>query len=134
MTPNKEKESWNYLLIKKTALLKRITSKHDFYCWNCRHSFITKNKRKSHEKVCKNKGWPSQKDSILQFHQYMILDKISQITYADLESLIKRIDICANNNNKTKIGENISCRYSMSTIWAFDNGEDCMKKLHSSLR
>ena len=22
----------------------------------------------------------------------------------------------------------------MSTIWAFDNGEDCMKKLYSSLR
>ena len=32
-------------------------SKHDgdFYCFNFLHSFITKNKLKSHEKVCGNK-------------------------------------------------------------------------------
>ena len=46
------------LAVKKlSALLRGITSKHqgDFYCLNCLHSFATKNKLKSHEKVCKNK-------------------------------------------------------------------------------
>ena len=42
-----------------------------------------------------------------------------------------------------KIGKQLSCEYSMSTIWAFDNienkhtlyrGEDCMKRFCSSLR
>ena len=64
------------------------------------------------------------------------------IIYADTESLIG----CANNPENfstTKIGEHIPCRYSMSTISAFDktenkhtlyHGEDCMKKLCESLR
>ena len=40
-----------------SALLHRITSKNrgEFYCLNCLNSFITGNKLKSHEKVCKNK-------------------------------------------------------------------------------
>ena len=41
------------------------------------------------------------------------------IIYADLESLIKKVERCANNPEKsstTKIGEHIPCRYSMSTI------------------
>ena len=58
----------------------------------------------------------------------------------DLESLIKKIDNCKNNPEKssaTKIGEPVPCGYSMSTIWAFDStkykhtlyrAEDCMKK------
>ena len=67
------------------------------------------------------------------------------ITYADIESLIKKIDGRANNpeNSLTvKIGEHIPCEYSMSTIWAFDNtykkytlySGDCMKKICTSLR
>ena len=56
--PNDEKESCNYLAIKKLpALLRRITSKHHdhFYCSNCIHSFTTKSKLQIHEKVCKRK-------------------------------------------------------------------------------
>ena len=38
---------------KISAFLHGITSKHkgDFYCLNCLHSFRTKNKLKSHEKL-----------------------------------------------------------------------------------
>ena len=42
MIPNKEKEGWHYLAVKKlSTLLRGITSKHhgDFYCLNCLHSF-----------------------------------------------------------------------------------------------
>ena len=62
-----------------------ITSKHvcGFYCLNCLHFFRRKNKLKSHEKFCKNKYFcgvvneiPSQKDKILQFNQYLKLDKM----------------------------------------------------------
>ena len=45
MLPNGE--GWYYLAVKKiSALSRRITSKNnrDFYCSNCSHSFITKNK------------------------------------------------------------------------------------------
>ena len=41
------------------------------------------------------------------------------IIYADLESLNKKIDGCANNpenSSATKIVEHIPCGYSMSTI------------------
>ena len=154
MIPNEEKEVWHCLTVKKlSALLHGITSKHkgDFYSLNCLHSFRTENKLKSHEKVCKNKdlceiAMPPGKDNILEFNQYIKSDKMPYITYADIESLIKKIDRCANNPENfstTKIVEHIPCRYSMSTVWAFDHVEnkhticcrkDCMKKLSESLR
>ena len=71
---------------------------------------------------------------------------MTNIIYADGESLIKKVDGCANNPENsatTKIGEHFPCGYSMSTIWAFDNienkhtlyrGEDCAKKFCTSLR
>ena len=130
-----------------STLLRGITSKHhsDFYCLNYLPSFKTENKLKSHENVCKNKDicdivMPSEKDNILEFNQYMESDKMPYIIYADIESLIKKIDGFANNpenSSATKIGEHIPCGYSMSTIWGFDQiedkhtlycGKDCVKK------
>ena len=46
------------------------------------------------------------------------------IIYADIESLIKKVNGCANNPENfltTKIGEHIPCECSMSTIWVFDH-------------
>ena len=76
---------------------------------------------------------PLEKGTLLQFNQYMNSDQITCIIYADIESLIKKIDGCAKN------GEHIPCGYSMPTIWAFDSTEnkhtlnfisweDCMKR------
>ena len=92
------------------ALLHGITSRHkgNFYCLNCLHSFRTEKKLKSHEKVCKI-FVESEKDGILEFNQYMKLDKMPSIIYADIESLIKKIDGCA--NNPAKIGQHIPCGY-----------------------
>ena len=70
---------------------------------------------------------PSEKDSILEFNQYMKSDKMPYIIYADTESLIKKVDGCANNSENsstTKLGEHIPCRYSVSPIWAFDHIEN----------
>ena len=70
-----------------------------FYCLNCLHSFRAENKLQSHKKVCKNKDFrgivmpPPEKDNILEFNQYVKLDKMPYIIiYADIESLIKKID------------------------------------------
>ena len=83
---------------------------------------------------------PSEKDIPLEFNQYLKSDKMAYIIYAHIESLIKKIHVCANNpeNSLTgKIREHISCKYLMSTIWVFDKiknkhslflGEDCMKR------
>ena len=119
---------------KLSTLLRRITSKYhgDFYCLNCLHSFSTENKLKSHEKICKNKDFcgivmPSEKYNILEFNHYMKSDKMPYIIYGDIESLIRKIDGCASNPDKsstTKIGEHIPCGCSMSTIWGFDHIED----------
>ena len=115
--------SWRKRL---SSLLTEVTSKHhgDFYCLNCLHSFRTENKLKSHEKVCKNKYFggiaiPSERYKILEFNQYMISDKIPYIIYADIKSLIKKVDGYANNpenSSTTKIGDHITSRYLMSTI------------------
>ena len=73
-------------------------------------------------------------------------DKMPQIIYDDIEFLIRKIDGCANNPEKSstsKIGEDIPCGYSMSNIWRFYHienkhtlyhGKDYMKKFCDSLR
>ena len=115
MISNEEKEGWPYFAVKKlSTVLRRITSKHhgDLYCLNCLHSFRKENKLRSYEKVCKNKDFcgivmPSERDNILEFNQNMKSAKMRYIIYADIESLIRKIDECANNpetSSTTKIG------------------------------
>ena len=89
---------------------------------------------------------PTEKKKMLEFNQYMKLDKMPYIIYADIESWIRKIDGFAINPEKfstMKIGENVSCEYSMSNIWGFDRIEnkhalyrrkDCMKKVCDSLK
>ena len=51
---------------------------------------------------------PPKKDHILEFNQYMKSDKMQCIIYTDIESLMKKVDGCANNpENAAKIGEHI---------------------------
>ena len=48
------------------------------------------------------------------------------VIYADIDSLVKKIEGCEKNPEKSsirKIGEHIPCRYSMSAIWRFDRIE-----------
>ena len=131
--PKQRKRKLALSCVKKlTTSLKGITSKHgDFYCLKCFHFFRTEKKLKSQEKLCKNKFcgivMPFLKDNILKFNPYMKSYKMPYIIYSDFESLIKKIDGCANNPENlwtTKIGEHIPCRYSTSTTWAYDNTEN----------
>ena len=73
---------------------------------------------------------PSEKDNMFELNQYMKSDKIPYIIYADIESLIKKVDGCANNleNSSTiKIVQNIPYIYLRLTIWAFDDIENMEK-------
>ena len=127
MIPNEENEGRHYFALKNlSVLLHGISSKHrgDFYCLKCLHSFRAENKLKSHEKVCKNRDFcgilmPSVKDKILEFNQYMKSDKMPYINYADIESLIRKIDGCGNNPENfstAKAGEHIPSGYSILYI------------------
>ena len=70
---------------------------------------------------------PSEKDKILEFNQYMKLDKVPYVIYGGIEFLIRKIDRCTNNPGNfstTKICELILCGYSMSSIRKFDRIEN----------
>ena len=109
MIPNKEKEGWHCHSVKSlSALLRGITSKlhGDLYCLNCLHSFATKEKLESHEKLCKKEGFcrialPTQKNNILEFNQYMKSDQMLYINYDGIESLVKKLANCENNPEKS---------------------------------
>ena len=62
---------------------------------------------------------PFEENMIVEFNQYLISAKVPSIIYADLEYLIKKIDRCENNPEKsstTKVGKHIPCGYSVSRI------------------
>ena len=81
---------------------------------------------------------PPEKDNILEFNQYNKSGKIPYIIQADIESLIQKIDGCANNlENSSTMGEQIPCGHLIPTIWVFDHmqnkdtlyhGKDYMKR------
>ena len=85
---------------------------------------------------------PSKNPKKLEFNQYWKSD----IIYAELESLILKIDWFKSNRIKsstTKEAEHISYGYSISTILASNiiknkhdvyRGKDCMKKFCESLK
>ena len=43
----------------------------------------------------------SEKDNVLEFNQYMMSDKMLFIVYTDIESLIKKLDGCENDPEKS---------------------------------
>ena len=50
-------KKWHYLAVKSLpSLLKGITGNNhgDFYCLNCFHVNVTKNRLEKHKKVCEN--------------------------------------------------------------------------------
>ena len=89
------REGWHYLAVKELSdLFRGLFSKNndDFYCLKYLHSFRTKSRLESHEKVCENTDFcgvviSSEDTRILQFSQYWKSDK------AGLESVIKKVDV-----------------------------------------
>ena len=115
---------------KLSALLKRITSKHkgDFYCLSCFHSYSAKEKLKKHRNVCKNHDYcyvemPEKDNKILKYNHGEKSMKVPFIIYADLESLLGKMNTCHNNPEKlstTKINKRTPSGYSLFIHCSFD--------------
>ena len=113
-----------------SALFKGITSNHkrDFYCLNCFDSFRTENKLKKHENVCENHDYcyvemSKEDNKILKYNHVEKSMKVPVIIYADLQSLLEKINICHKNLKKpltTKINKHAPSGYSLFTHCSFD--------------
>ena len=93
-----------------SALFRGITSNHkeDFYYLNCFQSYTTENKLKKHKKVCEDHDYcyaeKSEEDNkILKYNHGEKSMKLPFIIYADLESLLEKMNTCHNNPEKSSI-------------------------------
>ena len=147
-------ENGHYLTVKNLSrLLRGITSIYDgdFYCLNCFHSYITKNKLEAHEKICENRDYcyvemPTKDNNAIKYNQGEKSIKLPFVVYADLESLLEKMSTCYNNpeeSSTTKINKHTPSGYSIFTHCSFDKsknklncyrGEDCMTKFCKDLR
>ena len=91
-----------------SALLRGITSKHkgDFYYLNCFHSFKTENKLKKHENVCENHDYcyvemPKENNKRLKDNHGEKCMKVQFIIYANLKSMLEKMNTCHNNPKKS---------------------------------
>ena len=93
------------------------------YCLNCFQSYTTENKLKKHKKVCENHDYcyvemPEKDNKILKYNQGEKSMKVPFIIYADLESLLEKMNTCHNNPEKsstTKINKYTPSGYSLFT-------------------
>ena len=147
-------KKWHYLAVKSLSKLFRgITSNHngDFYCLNCFRAYTTENKLQTHKKVCENHDYccvemPNEYNKILKYNHGEKSIRAPFIIYADLESLLKKMNTCYDNPEKsstTKINKHTPSGYSLFMHCSFNKaenkldyyrGEDCMKKFCKDLR
>ena len=147
-------KKWHHLAVKSlSALFKGIISKHksNFYCLNCFHSYTTENKLKKHKKVCENHEYChvemlEEDNKILGYNQGEKSMKVPFIIYADLESLLEKMNSSHNNPEKsstTIMNKHTDSGYSLFTHCSFDTtenkldyyrGKNCMKNLCLDLK
>ena len=117
-------EKWHYLAIKKLSeLLRGITSKHDgnFYCLNCFHSYVIKDKLTKHYNVCKNHDYcyvemPKGDNKILKCNHWKKSMKVSFSIYVYMESFLEKMSTYYNNPKKSptaKINKHTASVYSL---------------------
>ena len=147
-------EKWHYLAVKKvSSLLKGITSKDngDFYCLNYFNPYSTKEKLKQHRNVCENHDYcyvemPEKDNKILKYNYGEKSMKVPFIIYADIESLLEKMNTFHNNPEKsstTKINKHTASGYSLFTHCSFDTtknkldyhrDKDCMENFCLDLK
>ena len=147
-------EKWHYLAVKSlSALFRGITSNHkeEFYCLNCFQSYTTENKLKKHKKVCEDHDscyveMPEKDNKILKYNDVEKSMKVPFIIYADLQSVLEKINTCHNNpkiSSTTKINKHAPSGCPLFTYCSFDTtknkldyyrGENCMKNVCLDLR
>ena len=147
-------EKGHYLAVKRLSVLFRgITSKHDgdVYCLNCFQLYTTENKLKKHKKVCENHDYwyveMLQKDNkILKYNHGEKSMKVPLINYAEVESLLEKMNTCRNNPEKSstiKVNKHTPSGYTLFTYCSFDTtknkldyyrGKSFMKNVFLDLR
>ena len=124
-------EKWHYLTVKSlSALFRGIKGNNngDFYCLNCFQSYTTENKLKKHKKVCEDHDYcyvemPEKDNKILKNNHGQKSIKVPFIIYADLESLLEKMNTCHNNPEKSstiKRNKHTPSGYSLFTHCSFD--------------
>ena len=101
-------EKWHYLAVKSlSALLSGVTGNNhgDFYCLNCFRAYTTENKLESHKKVCENHDYrceemPNEDNKILKYNHGEKSMTALFIIYADLESLLEKMNTCFDSPEK----------------------------------
>ena len=90
-----------------SALFRDITSTHkgDYYCLNCFKFYRIKGALEKHMKVYEDKdycyiGMP-EKDTFIKYHPGIKSMRSPHVIYADIESLLKKIDTCINDPSKS---------------------------------
>ena len=147
-------KKWHYLAVKiLSALFRGITSNNngDLYCLNCFCSYRTETKLKKHKKLSENHDscyveMPQEDIKILKYNRGEKSMKVPFTIFADLESLLQKMNTCHNNPEKssiTKINEHTPSGYSLFTHCSFDitknkfdyyRGKSCMKNFCLDLR
>ena len=147
-------EKWNYLAVKNVSALLRLKTGNnhaDFYCLNCFCAYTTENKLESHKKVCENHDYCSiemlnEDNKILKYNHGEKSMKATFIIYADLESLLEKMNTCYDSPEKssaTKLNKHTPSGYSLFTHCSLNKAEnkldyyrseDCMKKFCLDLR
>ena len=110
-------------------MLKGITAKHDcdFYCLNCFHSYPSKGALEKHTKVCESKDYyyteMPKKGELLKYQPGIKSMKAPFIIVADIGFLLKKMDTCSNDADKSsanKINKHEMSGYSLFTSCSFD--------------
>ena len=104
-------KKWHYLAVKSlSALFRGITSKHegDFYCLNCFQLYTTENKLKNTKMKHKSENhdycyveMPKEDNKILKYNHGEKSMKAPFIIYADLESLLEKMNAYHNSPEKS---------------------------------
>ena len=106
----KNGENSHYCLVKDmSALLSAQKSKHNgkiHFCMNCLNSFNNKERLEKHKEYCYNNKcvkieMPQPEKSKLRFKNFYRSEKAPFVIYVDFESLIKPMDSCNPDQNKS---------------------------------
>ena len=126
-------KKYHYLAVANlSGLLKGVSSNHkeDFYCLNCFNSYTTENKLKEHEEIC------NKHDSCrMEMPEQVILKhnpgekslKAPFTIYLDLECILKKVQSCQNNPEKSyteKIARHEPSGWSMFKKCSFNKKEN----------
>ena len=105
----KDGDNSHYCLVKnESALLSSQVNNHDhklYFCLNCLNGFDTPEKLEKHKEYCGEEesvkiNMPAP-DSFIKFKNFLYSERAPFAIYADFESLLKPLDTCEPNPNKS---------------------------------